>query len=125
MDEIRIGDWCVFEKENKMMIGLILSFKYLIGKTFQDQAYTKSTILVQSSAKLAAKPIGVLGSWYSWNKRGELESESVLPDQQHCFIAIESYKGNICQPLYEKQKIKISLDLVKKLNEMDEDFRSA
>lgn len=114
MDEIGIGDWCIFEKENRILIGLILSFRYLNGKTFKDQSYGKSTAFVQSSGK----PVGVLGSWYSWNAIGNLEVESVLqPHKQHSFLPIGWYRGNIRQPSYENQMITISQALVKKLIE--------
>ncbi len=91
------------------------------GKTFKDRAYTKSNASVRSSTK----PVGVLGSWFLWNEKGELESEHVNNiTKLQTFLPIELYHGHVRQPLYVKQILKISVDLVKKLNEMNDDIMS-
>lgn len=114
-DEISIGEWCIIEHDNKIMVGLILSFAYMKGKTFKERQFSKSTALVQPSAK----PIGLLGSWYSWNKEGELQScEFDHTTQKHEFLPIKCYRGSMCRPSYDKKFLKISLELMVALNAM-------
>jgi len=57
-------------------------------------------------------PVGVLGSWYSWNVNGELKIDStgdnVKKQEKHKFIPVELYRGTVRQPFYEKQILKVS-----------------
>lgn len=91
--------------------------KVNIFRRLTDRVYSKSTALIQSSAK----PVGVLGPWYSWNVRGELEANTTFDkNKKHQFISTEFYRGTICKPFYEQQTLKVSLDTVKKLNHLND-----
>lgn len=59
-DYVALGDWCVFQMDGRLLIGLIISFRYINGKNFTEQAFTKSTAQV-----ICKKAVGVLGVWYN------------------------------------------------------------
>lgn len=95
---------------------MILSFCYLNFKKFKDRLYSKSQALVESSGK----SVGVLGSWYSYDKGGVLTSHVFDKGFQHKFVSIKHYIGTICQPFYDAKVLKVPIDLVVKLNELKE-----
>lgn len=122
--EINIGDWCVFpdcvEKEderdyesNSVLLGLVLGFTYLKGKTFKQREFTKSFASVVSSPD---KPVGVLCDLYSFNEFGVLKS---VPGDKHKFIQIDHYKATIRPPIKGSKSLIISLSLVIELNKID------
>lgn len=81
-EEIRIGDWCVFKIKQKIMVGHILSFTYLSGKSLTQREYTKAFAWTQQSDN----DVGVLASWYSWNMKGELE---IVASSKHKFVSVK------------------------------------
>lgn len=75
LDDIRIGDWCIFRKigctsttnsdtyNEHIIIGSVLGFKYLNGRTEKDKEY--SLDMAPTSAPLSNKRgIEVLALWY-------------------------------------------------------------
>lgn len=85
-----ITGWCMFEMNHKIVVGLVLSFAYLNGKTLTERVYTKSTASIQSRGKPV---MGVLGSWYSWNDQGLLNVDE--KNKIHKCIPIEFYRRTI------------------------------
>lgn len=98
-------------------LGLVLEFKYLIGKTFKEKEYSKSSAPIQS---VGGKNIGVLCNFYSFDNNGFLSSITEGNDGgQHKFIDINTYVGSIKEPIYVNKVLTISPELVielKKLN---------
>lgn len=125
--EIYIGDWCIFpdcvEKEDEsndesdsVLIGLVLGFTYLNGKTFKQREFSKSFASVKSSQESSTvKPVGVLCDFYSFNKDGVLKS---ISGDKHKFIKIDHYIATIRSPTKKSKNLTISQTLVAELNKI-------
>lgn len=98
LDEIRIGDWCVFrkigctpstnsEKYNEdIIIGSVLGFKYSVGSTEKDKQY--SLDIAPTTAPLSNKRgIEVLALWYDLTK--DLVLQPLL--RPSFFVNIDNY----------------------------------
>lgn len=109
-DEIYIGEWCVFEVDSRLLVGMTLSFCYTAGETLKSRQYTKTS----ASISKAKAPIGVLGMWYLYDTNGKLTLQSLT----HSFIGIENYKGSIPNPSYYENTLKIDNLILKKLDEL-------
>lgn len=90
------------------MIGLILSFCYTDGITLKAREFTKSFAEVHSE-----KVIGVLGTWYSWNKEGVLQLKKVT---KHDFVQIVLYRGTLEQPKYCNKSLTLSKNVLEIIN---------
>lgn len=108
-DEIHVGEWCVFKHKKSLMIGLIVSFCYTGGTTLKERSFTKTFASINSG-----KEIGVLGSWYSWNKDGVLKAKP-LGRKKHDFLSIEFYKGTVEQPIYFNKTLSISKNMLENI----------
>ncbi len=108
-DCVTCGDWCVFEFDERLLVGLILSFQYINGKNFKEQAFVKSTAAIASG-----KAVGALGMWYNWNKDGQLFPELV---EKHQFVNIDRYRRTISIPKYENNNLKLSKGIVNLLKD--------
>lgn len=108
-EEISIGEWCVFEVDSRLLIGLTLSFCYTAGKTLKSRQYTKTSANIVNTM-----PIGVLGMWYSWDATGKLTPESLT----HSFIGIEKYRRTLPNPSYFRNTLRIENSIFNKLGEL-------
>lgn len=122
-EEIYIGDWCIFSEgvcENlsgedsledpKRLIGMVLGFSYLTGKTFKDREFSKSFAPVTSDV---SKGIGMLCTVYTYNVVGVLSS---VPGDKHKYARIESYIATIKHPSYTNKVLTISSKLLSELD---------
>lgn len=114
IEHVNIGDWCFFEKDGRISIGLVHIFSYINSKNFKEKSFIKSTASIQSE-----KAIGVLCTWYGWNTEGQLQAEHIL---EHKFLNIHCYRGTIRNPTYENQILKITSRLVQALNDESEEM---
>lgn len=108
-DEIAIGEWCLFEIEYGLFLGLILSFCYTSGTTLKARAYTKSAAQITN-----IMPVGVLGTWYSWGADGILKKEH---KSMQTFVNISNYKGTIPKPKYSQKELIVNKTVLKTLND--------
>lgn len=120
-EEISIGDWCIFvEKQkdiqNSLIIGIVLGFTYLDGKTFKAREYSKRSATVHldqdSISSSDLRDVGVLCSFFTFNDEGELVAE--LKDR-HKFTHIKSYFGTIKPPNYSNKLLTIPKRLVEEI----------
>lgn len=106
-----------------MMIGLVLEFKYLKGKTFKEKEFSKSSAPVRS---VASKDIGVLCNFFKYNNAGVLSSITQDVDgDKHTFVNIATYVGTIREPNYANKVLTISPKLLTelaKLSNLKSDF---
>lgn len=70
------------------MIGLILSFSYLCGKTFREREYSLEFAPVHCHKKI----IGALCTWYTWDDEGKLIKWNKI---QYSFANIDCYKATL------------------------------
>lgn len=106
---MNIGDWCIFQKDHQVLIGHVLSFSYLDGKSFKEQSFVKSTAPLESK-----KAIGVLCNWYYWKDDGQLNEVDV---KKHNFNNIQFYLGTIPRPTFHNKFLMISTETVYTLND--------
>lgn len=115
-DDVYVGDWCIFEVNKNLRIGLVLSFSYLTGTTLKSKEYSRPFAPVSIPAQATnVKGIGVLCSWYNWDSHGTLTCTTEL---NHNFLKIEYYRGTIKKPSYTCQNLSLSYDLVTILDSM-------
>lgn len=105
-DKIHVGEWCIFKHNNSLTIGLIVSFCYTGGTTLKARSYTKSFATINSD-----KEIGVLATWYSWNKQGVLKPKP-MGRKKHDFVPIDSYKRTVEPPTYSEKILSISKNVL-------------
>lgn len=101
-----------------------MGFCYLNGKTFRDREFSKSSASVESSVESPVessveskldRSIGVLSTFYTYNRVGELLS---VPEDKHKHIKIESYIGTIKHPSYANKTLTISEKLAVELRKL-------
>lgn len=92
-EEIFIGDWGLFKKINgpKCLVGIVLGFGYMEGKTWKNLEYSSNYAKVSGNKK----PVGLLCQWYNVDKNGTLLPIKV---SVHGYICIDSYKLTLPYP---------------------------
>lgn len=106
MDRIQIGDYCIFRKNSdysntisvkesleNCVIGMVLAFRYINGKTKKDKQYTLNDAPIFTDS-LNKRGLEVLSLWYGLNTDLSFKR---LPIQSF-FINIENYVANINTP---------------------------
>lgn len=78
-EEIGIGDWCVFECDQEIE---------------GENADWPSLFKVNRNDPKVGEPIGVLGSWYSWHGRGELEVATISHNHRFKHIFNHKWQSN-------------------------------
>lgn len=112
--EIKIGDWCIFQNifdatQTGFLLGNILSFRYIDGRTKTDKTYSWDFASVEkkqsndpNSAQESSnekKCIEVLASWYKVDlEHTAHSSESV----RNTFIHMQFYVANLSFDVIEK-----------------------
>lgn len=114
MDEICIGDWCILNKKigdstNKgyrFVLGVILSFKYMKGKTEKEKQFPFD--FVSTKVENNSRGIEVLACWYELYENGKVKN---LKEDNCSFINIKFYIGTLAKTAISKDadgKIRIS-----------------
>lgn len=107
VNEIKIGDWCVFKNvseknENRFLLGNIISFRYVDGKTRKDKIYCYDFAPVKlNSEKKKSREIETLASWYEMKLDGETPT---FKHVQNSFIHMQFYVANLSIELIEKSQ---------------------
>lgn len=106
VDEIKIGDWCIFrtmhqENENmiprKYVLGNVLGFRYMNGKTNKEKEYSLDFAPVVHEKNL--RGVEVLASWYNIDMNGTVISHA------GCFYnCIDHYVVNLIKLAIEKHE---------------------
>lgn len=111
-DEINIGDWCLFEKvdDDKCVIGIVLSFAYINGKTWKSIEYSSTFARVSGNTK----SIGVLCHWFNVDSSGKLV---LLEISVHGYIPIEQYRLTIPSPTITEIGLNLSADVYIKIKD--------
>lgn len=100
-NEIKIGDWCVFQNvfetnENGFVLGNILSFRYVAGKTNADKKYSWDFASVQQNSD--KKEVEMLAPWYQMN----LHTTPTLKHIRNTYIHMQYYVANLSSDVIEK-----------------------
>lgn len=119
-EEIKIGDCCVFQLhfENSLsidsstehaienvIIGTILGFRYIEGKTAKDRRYHKDTAILKRKDK--DKGIEAFSNWYTIKEDGTLFS--LKTGSNSFFVPFEKYLFTVKTEAFNHEKQEISL----------------
>lgn len=110
---INIGQWCLFYLGNRFLIGLVVGFSYLGGRTYRSREYSRNFATVVPPVSSVAKTVGVLSTYYNWDFNGTLTE--VIQDK--FYLDIKHYRATISEPTYEKNQVQINISLVKEIND--------
>lgn len=96
-DQIKIGDWCIFKCEDEthiktqLVLGNILSFQYIKGKTQREKSYTwdYAPTTFEANNDNNERGIKVLATWYSIDSNGNVFGMS---SNNSFYINIDFYK---------------------------------
>lgn len=102
-DQIQIGDYCIFynkkelsknnEENPELVMGAVMRFKYIKGRTDKDKAYTWDFASVKADLrKEKQRGINVLASWYNLDHNGSLRPMNCL---NYFHVNIENYVGTL------------------------------
>lgn len=101
--EIEIGEWCLFKlndkEEKNIIMGQVLAFKYLNGKSQQEKKYSLDSAPVHYDGP-NKRGLGVLALWYRLADNLSLE---LLPVPSF-FHNIENYVASTDPPKYDFDK---------------------
>lgn len=106
-NEIKIGDWCVFNNQNdeneiELLVGNVLSFRYVGGKVCKDNKYSSDFASVEEKMSEGnSREIETLASWYQIEMSG---ITSTLKHTKNSFIHLKYYVGNVSRDMIEKQQ---------------------
>lgn len=86
-DDVTVGEWCLFRQteNNVILLGLILSFSYLEGKTGKSREFSKECAIINYKSN---REVGVLCSWYSYDTEGNIEPALI---ENHGYISLRNY----------------------------------
>lgn len=94
LSEIKIGDWCIFRKENndsiKLMLGCILSFRYMNGRTKKSKQYSLDFAPVKHTSN--DRGVEVLAMWYEVSENLEILSKKT---QTEFYFNIDRYIATV------------------------------
>lgn len=83
-------------------MGLVVAFRYIVGKNNKEKQYPWEWAPVRTNLKPEERRgIHVLATWYTYNENGSLEPLNM--DKKHFFLDIEDYIATThsikCSPL--------------------------
>jgi hypothetical protein len=87
---VALLQWCAFrvpEGVDGVLVGRVMSFRYLTGRTEHERQYSLDSAPVAVPAGKSARGLGCLCTWFSMEPTGELRYETA----QHRFVPVESY----------------------------------
>lgn len=100
VDEIKIGDWCLFRDEaenDKFILGNILSFRYMNAKTKKEKQYTYDFAPIFHAENV--RGVEVLASWFTMELNGMQQTFEFI----NCaFINIRRYVASILSNAIQK-----------------------
>lgn len=99
-EQIKIGDWCIFNHniqndpltESQMVLGNILAFQYINGKSHSQKRYTWdfAPTVFEEDDERKERGIEVLATWFEIDMDGNVSNTS-----DSFYINIESYKATV------------------------------
>lgn len=113
MEEIQINDWCIFNNhminsqsnKNGLMLGSILSFKYINGKTNKEKQYTLDFAPIFHENENTSRGLEVLARWYNVNSNGAI---STFKSNSCLYVNIDFYFATLSkQTIYTDQNKQI------------------
>lgn len=130
--EIQLGNWCLFQlqmiernadNEANFVIGQVLSFKYVKGKSRKEKEYTWEFVPVSPDPNTNnARGIEILASWF------EVKSDDTLHpiNTANCFyINIKNYIATLsCPPVKPNSNFRGSINTKEKCMEIMKSFIS-
>lgn len=86
----------------RLLIGLILSFRYLTGSTAHKRAYSRYYAAVGFDTSNVVDPggVAVICSWFSWNEIGLL-----MPAVGLDLLEIDIYQATINRPMCQDGRL--------------------
>lgn len=117
-EEVTIGEWCLFHVEEQLMIGLIVGFKYLSGKTNRDTKYSMQFAIVKLPEGARPRGIGVLATWHRLNRESsnpclffeqneKTDDSSDIETTVNEFLDIRDYIGTVEKPSFSNEGLKL------------------
>lgn len=102
-EELNIGDWCFFVQQSKkrsarskatifenLRVGIVVSFKYITGKTMKEKQYPWDTAPTTTKLKPSERRgIHVLATWYTYSENGLLKVLDA--DKKHFYLDVKDY----------------------------------
>lgn len=106
MHEIQIGNWCIFRDGNRLLLGNIVGFKYIQGKSEKDKQYSWDFAALECNLPEDRKRgIDVLASWYLFDLTVNIKSLN------RCFyVNLNMYIATMSNPLFERKKSGLVFD---------------
>lgn len=99
-EELAIGEWCLFQYSEKVIVGAVLAFRYLTGRSEKEREYSWDFVPVKPSSNLKKKRgIEVLSTWYTIHNTGKLYPAIEF---NNFYINIENYIASIKSPSLDK-----------------------
>lgn len=106
-EELNIGDWCFFVQQSKkrsakskatifenLRMGIVVSFKYITGKTMKEKQYPWDTAPTTTKLKPSERRgIHVLATWYTYSGNGSFKVSDV--EKKHLYLDMEDYIATI------------------------------
>lgn len=104
-DEICIGDWCILREqlgdiqnpEYRLLLGLVISFQYIQGKTEKEKQYLFD--FVSTDVEKKSRGIEVLARWYEIHENGKINT---LKEDNCSFMNIKLYVGTMATTAINK-----------------------
>lgn len=99
LDEIGVGDWCIFKfhivdgPQQDFILGRVLSFKYIQGKTEKEKQYSLDSAPISTNTS-NKRGISVLAVWSMLSSKFTLEGLS----SPSFFVNIENYVAHMDSP---------------------------
>lgn len=112
IQEIFIGDWCLFWFNSELLIGLVLGFSRLHGKTYGAREHSRG--YAQTLANDPTNPIGALCSYYRFNEEGKLSENGDHP----FYLSTENYKATIKAPEFTGKCLRINNVLLSRITDL-------
>jgi hypothetical protein len=102
--DVFVGDWCLFEHSNSLLIGQIIGFEYIEGKRLRKK-YTFNVCPIKPPPDCAnPKGVNVIANWFLFDmttKIMQLKGDSF-------FVNVDCYSSHIDPPEYADGKLVLS-----------------
>lgn len=114
-DKIYIGDWCVFGLDSErnpnvcmpaenaienMLVGCVISFKYIIGSTEKEKQYHLKFANVLDDNQIAQRDdLQIFSAWYTFDENGIFIS---LGNNRSFFVNMEKYIATTFAPIIKQ-----------------------
>lgn len=104
-ETIYVGEWCAFAEEGKIVVGRVLAFSYMQGRSIKDQEYKRLSAPVKAPQK-NARGLGCLCSWFSFKGNSRVLTHTSM--DSHGYFEVEHYLCSLPRPVMRKNQLLLS-----------------